>query len=278
MSAELIEKIHHTVRTFVNKTKKKSIVKDLSKEKSNADVLSNLGFGSTENVKSYRTARNKQEKRLTDTSNYNLSLEKARYYHEKYGVPCISIDVIKEVCDKYKLAFISASSYTGKVPQKNIDELSAWNHEKLDECDYAYTDSTWRDSTEKERDFIYKTPTYMRDKMRSVIGMTEDMRNIQEEVFCDKPEYPSTVSRSLRIVCPLHECEARSYYHYVPYELLRKNQDLICDPIVLLPVNGADRIGDNYKTPMFLVLTMWGLESFDSKLNPNGIDKQLNLN
>lgn len=277
MSVELIEQIHHTVRTFVNKTKKRNIVKDLSNEKSNADLLSNLGFVSTENVTSYRTAKKKQDKRLNDTMNYNLALEKAKYYHEKYGVPCISIDVIKEVCNKYKLVFTSASSYTGKVPQKNIDELAAWNHAKLDECDYAYADSTWRDSTEKERNFVYNTG-YMRDKMRSILGMSEDMQSIEEEVFCDKPEYPNTVSRRLRIVCPLHECDVRSYYHYIPYEILRKNQELICDPIVLLPVDGADRVGDNNKTPMFLVLTMWGLESFDSKLNPDGIDKQLNLN
>lgn len=290
MSKEVIEQIHATMRTFIKKTKRQSRLKDLSKQESNSDVLRKLGFGNAQNVRDYQEESEKQRQKAEDTYNYNMCIEKAKYYHKKYGLPCVSIDVVKEICDKYGLVFISAAGYTGKIPQKNIDELASWDYSKLTEEDVAYSYQDSVRSTFDQRWLVSQQKTNLgKIRMRQILGMDSpeedpEMRYVCVERFVSMDAHKAreygycNESSKLRIICPINEVDGFGHYKYAPLRLLERNSARICDPVVLVPVSGADRMNTREKTPMFMVLTMWGLEAFDSKLNPDGVDRHLNLN
>jgi len=103
--------------------------------------------------------------------------------------------------------------------------------------------------------------------------------------FIDKKSVDKLIiskATNLRIVCPITDIKIYNHtdrlHSIIPFEAARVYAEDILDPIVLLPIKGPKRYNINgnqeyYNTPMYLVLTMWGLESFDCVLNPDGIAK-----
>lgn len=305
----VIEEIHNTIRTFVEKSKKRIIVKNVKVEAEDSAFLKSIGFSSTDNVKKYEANKSKESKRNIKKENYNLALSKAKEHYEKYGIPCVSIDVVKEICKKYKLITVGASSYTGNIPKKNIEELKKFKG--IDDEDVPYIATTFRHLNDSEKKEIKKTKAYLRRGLCHMMSISTferetdlDLDNlplpvsydrdgyIEEEVFTSSDEtvysnfwtsHPR-LDTKLRIICPPSEANLKLFSyntppHVITFDVARNLGSEILDPIALIPVSGAKRADSDHLTPMFLIPSMWGLESFDSKLNPSGnIDSKLNLN
>jgi len=290
---EKIEEIHRKFNTFIKKANKRK-AKEISKEMiQDSEFLQSIGFY---NSKPVVTTRKKQKKKIeTDIKkiNYNSGLAKAKEYYKKYGIPCVSQDLVEEILEKYSLIMVDVEDYTGDIPKKNIEELKLFKGIKEEDIPYTYFDQ--EDLTEEEKSINYMRWAVDRENVANLVGIhgyydEENNDKLfysykQVERFTSEKNEDTSKATNLRIICPINDIKI-SYNHKtrtVPFHTAKHYAKDVLDPIVLVPVIGSERFTLNgkkerYDTPMYLVLTMWGLESWDKRVNPNGMANIDNIN
>jgi len=153
----------------------------------------------------------------------------------------ITDDIVKKICDKYRLVLGQVDQYKGFVPEKNIKDIELFfeNHPEDGFTYLAYYNSTSRPQTVSKEEY---TKAIEEKKYR----YDNNMVNIHRE-------YSYAKSRvTLNICAPLSDMDTRGYK--VKGHILVREMP---DPIVLLPLVHKNGVKLN------IILTAWGDESVD---------------
>lgn len=196
------------------------------------EKLSKLGFGGSIPAKIGAAAL----KNLADSTEY---LENVKYFKAKYPIyRFITEDEVKRLCAKYGLVLGESNRYIGEIPDKNIEEITAF---KLKEEDF-YEDP-FRGMFQN---FALVIPGRKKDER---VGVTSESKFLWYEPGVDKNRVEEKEKPRFKIVAPLNKFD-RTNTSVKDNYLLEVN---IPDPIVLQPVKGG-----------YLIVSKWGLEGSDS--------------
>jgi hypothetical protein len=232
----LIEQIH---REFDEATEK--ILNDAvtslkvleEKDTSKGDRLGKLGFSKAKHVESARVAR-------FDKVNLEALSIRVMYYQTNYpNNKFITEDVVKKICEKYRLVFGYANFYIGDVPEKNIAEMERF--ELRDEDHFRYQMQGGGDGKRK----CYYAPSVWR-------GGATEMCFIYEEDETIKIDGDFVIRKEPFKICATYSDFDTKEMKIEDGYKLKMN---LPDPVVLQPVPGG-----------YLIVTKWGLEGNDESL------------
>lgn len=207
------------------------------------DMLKQFGFTKTREV--VEIDQKVEEQRMSDEIVNAIKKYRFHYSNQKF----ITKAVVDQICNKYNLICGKVSSYTGFVPQKNLDEIGAF---KLKDEHYQYI--VHHIGT---RGFVTRIKTYQEylDEQK----LMDNWKMTNSEAFFDKITDMNTSlihkNEELLICAPIKDMELKAN------ERIQGNFIIeIPDPVVLHPVPEG-----------YIVLTAWGDEKSDPLVVNNDI-------
>lgn len=227
----IIAEIHNEFDTSVERLLAQAKELASGYDKDEVRTLRELGFTKSANVSEMKKAEKATR-----------AADRALYFQQYYPFQkFITIDEVERICKKYNLLCGPVFDFTGKIPKKNIAEISSFKLRQDDMvkygCNYynnaqsqsAYSGSNMSISLKKTNIYGYMNAWY-------VFNHTPEDQKIAYE------------NRPMKICAPHTDFELHG-------KQVREGFMIVDDPIVLQEVEGG-----------YLVVSKWGLEAADELL------------
>jgi len=250
----VVKEIHNSFMSAGEKLLKdaKAIIANAEiKDEEKVNRLKKIGFINAGQVRQTEAAMQKKQKAEQDAA--IVEMYAVRYPNYKF----ITEEIVKQICDKYKLIMGAISKYQGFVPEKNLLEIESFRVHDED-CNEVRPRSYMEDI------IIRQMMSVQNMQLRSGIGginfieeqrrraylfaqQTSQFPSFVEETPTPKPEAGPTYKREFLICAPQKDMKIESWERVEGNKIVH-----IPDPVVLHPVKHG-----------YLIVTAWGDEASD---------------
>lgn len=247
---KIIEEIHHTFYTEVDRLLAEANIKvqsDISEEEDllikKGIRLKALGFESAKDVGLSQKVSEEVKAKRTENERKDELLDAIHYFSYKYPMyKFITEDSVKKICGKYNLIYGDVKNYKGEIPEKNLNDIEKFKISEDDECfveeDYMFNSYTGRQTLSKE----FKSVTDWRKENSTVHRFSGFGSNF----------------RTIKMKCPLEIAAPLKDFNMEGMEVknFKISKIEVPDPIVLKPVVFK-------RQKYYLIVTAWGIEATD---------------
>lgn len=229
------------------------------KDEEKVNRLKKVGFTNAGQVKSAEMAIEKKKQAEKDAA--IVEMYAIRYPQYKF----ITEDIVKQICDKYKLVMGAIGKYKGFVPEKNLSDIESFSV-KNEDCHEShhhsrgYMDlSSIANMQMQDRPFLGDLAAVDR-RQRDLADLYYQERVLRDMVQEFRPTYPppiqvavsepkitTTYKREFLICAPQKDMKIESWERVEGHKIVH-----VPDPVVLHPVKHG-----------YLIVTAWGDESSD---------------